>query len=313
MKKHSISNEELRNAFLDRMAGAGMPLERVNNGHGGNQLYQITVGDKAGKRVRVRTNRRPAVMSLASGVDWADPIALVTGAQDFVGISFVTREGAIDTYLVPTDRVVADMREEHRAAVQARGGHSGSKVRILYFDERQRNGVREQGYAERYAEFRVKPVESQLADESQPVAGTTEDALLQELHDDLVGREKRWIEVRGTPGSQLLAMIARVGVVKAIDRHLALGSFGNSRTVLTDVIEAGCSHLTVEASVLNPKYQSLFTVEQRQCAWNNLFGRYRSHDLSVGIANHEHTSQPGTKCEMVVSSTIPMSRKLSEP
>lgn len=287
MKKHNFSNEELRNAFLDRMGSAGMPLERVIDGHGGNQLYRITAGDRAGKRVRLRTNRKPAVMSLASGVDWADPIALETGAQDFVGIVCVTKDGTIDTYLVPTHRVVADMREEHRAAVQARGGHSGSKVRILYFDERQRNGVRQHSYAERYAEFRVEPVESQLAGESQPAAVTTEDALLQELHDDVVEREKRWIKLRGAPGSRLLPMIARVGVVKAIDRHLELGSFGNSRTVLTDVIEAGCSHLTVEASVLNPKYQSLFTVEQRQRAWNNLFGGYRSarfdliHDLSA--------------------------------
>jgi hypothetical protein len=147
-----LSNQDLRAAFLNQMEAMGWPVVRVSGGHAANQLYSITAGPHAGKKVRLRTNRDYAVMSLATTTDFAAPIPSL-GDVDFAGIVYVNRRGDTECYLVPAARLISDFQAGHRMHTEGLNRPSSSRVRCLYFADKA--GREWQGYARKYAEFRL--------------------------------------------------------------------------------------------------------------------------------------------------------------
>jgi hypothetical protein len=302
-KHHPPTQQELIDTFLKRMAAAGMPLERARQGHGRNLIYRITSGEKEDQLIRLRTASAPFLIAKATGFDWRDPINLESGHQDYVGsVQFNRATGEIGTFLIPKSRVIEDLRDGHREATEALGRPSRSDVRILYFDKQEDIPKRHHGFADKYAAFGIPPVEGESAT-AHPVqleGGShteADDALLEALDEEVRDREQECIR-RGIYSTRMVPQIVRFGVVQAMVRHLEHDSFGHGRDELDDLVEAGYLHLTVESSVLNPKYASLFTDGQRRLAWSNLFGPHRiarsqlMHDL--GGENHGHEQAGST-------------------
>jgi hypothetical protein len=186
------------------MAAVGWPVARASKGHAANQLYRITAGTHAGKTVRLRTNRDYAVMSLATTADPAAPIPSLEDV-DFAGIVCVNRRGDSEFYLVPAARVLADMQAGHRMHTEGLNLPSGSRVRCLYFADKA--GREWQGYARKYAEFRLSTADLKTAHKAKPDSGGG----------DVVERAKRMIgEAFGVPPSAV-----RISVDLVSDRLLA--------------------------------------------------------------------------------------------
>jgi hypothetical protein len=144
----------LRNFGREAMAAAGMPIEPMMDGHAASQLYRIkaNAGRNAGRLVLLRTNNQWAVMDYATGTASTDPIEHVERA-DFVCIVCVTPLGEIETYVVPADRLSADMKAGHQAFTDRIGRPSNGTVRILKFSNDPARSWH--GYSEKYATFKI--------------------------------------------------------------------------------------------------------------------------------------------------------------
>jgi hypothetical protein len=151
MPKFSVTERRL--AFLERMTLVGKPLEPAPGtiGHRGPLLaiYKITT---TGQTVRLRTNDKPALISVGVGLDPETPDAPINvEGQDFVGVVIPASRRKSETklhyYLVPTTEVVECMR----AAYQHTGRRN--KFRRILFDGDPNNPG--EGFAQKWEQYRL--------------------------------------------------------------------------------------------------------------------------------------------------------------
>jgi hypothetical protein len=153
MPNSNIPTNDLRAILMRALGAAGQPVTKAE-GFSSAQKYRFTAGPNVGKTVRFRTNRGYAVMSLADDVGDTAPISALESV-DFCAFACVNPERQIECYLVPSARIVPDMKESNRGTTERhlqRGEPNTNKVRVLHLSER--SGV-EYGFARKYAEFRL--------------------------------------------------------------------------------------------------------------------------------------------------------------
>jgi hypothetical protein len=173
---------DLRAAFLDRMARAGMPLERVRGVKSGrgkgvfSELYRMPDA----RMVRLRTCRTRRLLSNGTGENATNASApiILEGPQDFIGIAIAGRRGAVDCYLAPSQRVIDDQRAAHRAWQETQPEGGKSEVRCLHFDDDDQTPERPWfGFARKYAEFKL-PDSSESRETAARDDQTTTEAVL---------------------------------------------------------------------------------------------------------------------------------------
>src|SRR5262249_40368260 len=122
----AIRTEHLRSALMTLMEREGTPLARVSGRHGLAKVYRIPNG----KTVLVRTNHKPAIMTVAaSGVADAH---IAFEDVDHVAIAFPgERRNSVVAYLIPAHEAVRHVREKHAKWLERQpGGVSTSRVRV---------------------------------------------------------------------------------------------------------------------------------------------------------------------------------------
>src|SRR5262249_47274430 len=133
------------------------------------------------KLVRLRTNKRWAILDYATGPEASAPIEQLEGVDYVCGVC-VNAQGEIEVYLIPADRVDAEMKAEHKAFMERTKGLGDSKVRILKFRNAQSS----------YAEFKLE----------QKPAPAASHARLSMLGRDVIERAQRMVaDAFGVPVS----------------------------------------------------------------------------------------------------------------
>jgi hypothetical protein len=149
-------NERFREAALDQMVRAGMPLERVRGVKGRERAITHLYHMPNGQTVRLRTNTKArAVMSKADGFDANDAIH-IEGQQDFLLVAVPGPDDTVDCALLPSEQTIAYLREAHRDWQEIQtNGRGKSDVRIIHFDEKpQRQG---HSFGWFFEQHRIKP------------------------------------------------------------------------------------------------------------------------------------------------------------
>src|SRR5262249_49946030 len=125
----AYDTKTLREAGKAALAAAGMPVELDTGGHGANQLYRVRADAARNVRKLVRRgrNRRWAIRDCATGPEAGAPIEQFGGVVYVCGVC-VNAEGEIEVYLIPADRVDAEMKAEHKAFMERTKGLGDSKV-----------------------------------------------------------------------------------------------------------------------------------------------------------------------------------------
>jgi hypothetical protein len=139
----------LRQAFRDAMSRAGQPLKRVQEVAGSNRRTTQIYRTPSGQTVRLRTNRRRALMTVAAGLA-AEDVMDGEGQQDFIGIVIPGPLGSVECFLVPTDEAIQRLRCAHRSWLAQHPG-SASDVRAVRFDGDPR--LAWEGFSEKWARF----------------------------------------------------------------------------------------------------------------------------------------------------------------
>src|SRR5688572_29200849 len=85
-ERKMVDTGTLRQAFRDTMAAVGRPLERLQRVPGSRGLVKEIYRMPSGQTVRLRTNRKRALMTVADGPNSADALGF-EGQQDFIGIA----------------------------------------------------------------------------------------------------------------------------------------------------------------------------------------------------------------------------------
>ena len=141
----------LRQAFREAMSRAGQPVKRVRgvvDSHGRIiGVYRTT----SRQTVRLMTNRRRALMTVAEGFAVQDAIKF-EGEQDFIGIATPLADGSAECFLVPTDEAVARLRSAYRNWLAAHPD-SATDVRALRFDGDPK--LAWEGFSDKWAQFRL--------------------------------------------------------------------------------------------------------------------------------------------------------------
>jgi hypothetical protein len=151
----------LRQAFRDAMSRTGQPLKRMHGLFASNgrmtQIYQTP----SGQSVRLRTNRRRALMTVADGFAAVD-VMDCEGQQDFIGIAIPGPIGSVECFLVPTHEAIERLRSAHQSWLAQHPG-SASVARVVRFDGDPQ--LAWEGFSEKWARFRLP---AQTAQSMQP-------------------------------------------------------------------------------------------------------------------------------------------------
>ena len=146
----------LRQAFRDAMSRGGHPVKRVYRVAGSNAGTSQIYRTQSGQTLRLRTNRRRALTTVAEGFA-TDDVMHCEGRQDFIGIAIPGPRGSVECFLVPTDEAIERLRCAHRSWLAQHPG-SPSKVRVIRFDGDPH--LAWEGFAEKWAQFRLPAVTS---------------------------------------------------------------------------------------------------------------------------------------------------------
>ena len=145
-----IPTDQLDAGFVALMARAGMPTARPKiDAQRGRGPAPRVLNLPDGRTVRLRTNQKPAVMSLAASGEADAELPFET--EDFLGAAFPTPDG-IAGYMVPSVRAAGDIKANHEAWLAESPTHArDNKTRLIYFDgDQTRIG---HGYADKWHEF----------------------------------------------------------------------------------------------------------------------------------------------------------------
>jgi len=141
----------LRQAFRDAMSRAGQPVKRVRGVVDSRGRMIEVYRTPRGQTVRLMTNRRPALMTVAEGFGIQDAINF-EGEQGFIGIAVPTANGSVECFLVPTDEAVERLRSAYRSWLAAHPD-SASDVRAVRFDGNSQ--LAWERFSEKWARFRL--------------------------------------------------------------------------------------------------------------------------------------------------------------
>lgn len=168
----------------------GKPLERVRGVRGARGTIKQLYRDPDGKLIRLRTNMdRCLVTNAVPGPNKfdADAPLILEGPQDFVGLAIPGPRGTVECYLIPNDRVIADLKESHRQwqATQPNGGKSDVRALFFYGEVGKQPWY---GWQTTYAEFRLQASEVQskapaMSDDIQAIATDARSRILASLRD----------------------------------------------------------------------------------------------------------------------------------
>jgi hypothetical protein len=122
----------LRQAFREATLRAGKRLKRVSRVAASDrpvtQIYRVP----SDQTVRLRTNRRRALMTVAEGFA-AEDVMDCEAQQNFIGIAIPGPLGSVECFLVPMDEAIERLRCAHRSWLAQHPGGT-SDVRAIWFD-----------------------------------------------------------------------------------------------------------------------------------------------------------------------------------
>jgi hypothetical protein len=134
------------------LSQTGRPLERFQGVTGRRgpvkEIYRMTNG----QTVRLRTNRKRALMTVADGPNPNDALNF-EGQQDFIGLAIPGQRGSVESFLVPSDVAVEALRKAHRERLA--NGHTGSTSDVRAIQLRRRCATGLGGISHKWAPYRL--------------------------------------------------------------------------------------------------------------------------------------------------------------
>jgi hypothetical protein len=151
----SENSAKLRTAFATLMERAGKPIERAPGRHGLAQVYRT----RNGKTVHLRTNRKPALVTLADAGGLEARMSIEDA--DYVGIAFMKSRSKIAGYLVPSREAARRIRDDFARWLEQPGHSADNRMRVLKFTGSP--GTSGHGYQETWARYCIGEIDAREA------------------------------------------------------------------------------------------------------------------------------------------------------